>query len=391
MGCPADPEVFVLIDRVNAVLWKREGQPSRFFFRGRPRIHEISYIAMDTYSNDVDCPPGRTDAMASAITGGMLRYFTPDPLPTLLKSCRRGAKTSTVAAQVVPDIALALAGPASKRRGRIDGNLAGLHIDVALGRLQLDSAERMIALGQRIGPRSKALRCEMVYADAPIPSLARQIYAHHERLPELMASLYDAFDSPEMAESLDAVTLTAVTGFFCVQAHPFVDGNGRWSRLIAAAFGAKAGYPTEAMLCALFLNSCEDVLSEHIWPSSRSYGLRDYLYRVNAFTHAFWDVLDRRVVADIEWLNASVLQLAKSPRLGESLLRTLYRNGSMSLVALRKDLNLSAKVANSYCSHVLTECACATVDAESIGITPVWELISEAAGSARKSVFSNSN
>ena len=65
--------------------------------------------------------------------------------------------------------------------------------------------------------------------------------APEDRLPRMMEQYVDFIDSPALS-SLPPVIHALLAHFFFDTLHPFLDGNGRSSRLVAAALLARAGY-----------------------------------------------------------------------------------------------------------------------------------------------------
>lgn len=337
-----------------------------------------------SYLSGIDRPTGRSDAVTSGITGGILRYFTPDPLPDLLARCVRANDAMPTESQSAYGLALALAGPASLRHGKIEHRLAALYCDVVTNNIRFPDKQSLILLGQQGNSRGNRLRREMVYADALIPTMARQIYAHHDQLPELLDSLWVGFRQPN---SVDGVAHAAVTGFFCAQVHPFLDGNGRWSRLVAAAAAARVGRPVDAMLCALYLNLCKDVLTKQVWPATRAYGLRAYIDSAHKFTEAFSAVADPRSIAVIESLNEALMRLAPNARLGSRMMCRLYSHGELPMDVVKHELNLSSKVVASCLDRIGESCGDQVLDGSSIKIQKIWEILLESAKQAKRSTF----
>ncbi len=336
------------------------------------------------FCTGLDRPPGRSDSVASGITGGVLRYFTPDPLPDLLQRCQPLGGFAPVGLSDEIYMSLALAGAASCARGQVDRKQAALFCNLIMGQIDLHTSQDIISLGRQVSPRAVGIRREMVYADALIPSMARQIYAHHECLHDLMESLQDALNRPW---EIDVSIVASVVGFFCAQMHPFVDGNGRWTRLMVVSAGAKRGRTIDGMICAIFLNICKSVLANEIWPESRICGLRAYLEASSRFNAVFRQLLSTEFIADMVWLSTSLAGLAKSARLKASFLAKIYSEGDISPEILKKELGISTKVANAYICQAREQCASVFVSDMKINIKPIWSLTSDAAEMAKKTVF----
>ncbi|MBW8850949.1 MAG: Fic family protein [Xanthomonadales bacterium] len=130
------------------------------------------------------------------------------------------AQLSAVGATSLPFL---ISGALSFRDGRFDPRQSAILVDIALGNVRLESVQDLLAIGRALGVRSPEMRSEMVYADAPIASLASVIFAHHEAVPALMNELAVGINHAgvEVHPYLQAI----VTGFYCVHVHPFLDGR----------------------------------------------------------------------------------------------------------------------------------------------------------------------
>lgn len=64
----------------------------------------------------------------------------------------------------------------------------------------------------------------------------------HEEIPSLMEN-YISWLNSEEAHSMHPVRYAALAHYKLVDIHPFVDGNGRTSRLIMNLILLKSGYP----------------------------------------------------------------------------------------------------------------------------------------------------
>jgi Fic/DOC family len=90
------------------------------------------------------------------------------------------------------------------------------------------------------GPTTGELRTDRVQVGrAEVGGLHQG--APWKRLPELMARYVDFVESPEL-RSLPPVIQALLAHFFLDTIHPFIDGNGRTSRLVAAAILSRHGY-----------------------------------------------------------------------------------------------------------------------------------------------------
>jgi Fic family protein len=90
------------------------------------------------------------------------------------------------------------------------------------------------------GPTAGELRTNIVLVGGDEVGGVHQ-GAPWKRLPDLMARYVAFVDSPEL-RSLPPVIQALLAHFFLDTIHPFVDGNGRTSRLVAAAILSQHGY-----------------------------------------------------------------------------------------------------------------------------------------------------
>ncbi|XP_019866374.1 protein adenylyltransferase Fic [Aethina tumida] len=88
--------------------------------------------------------------------------------------------------------------------------------------------------------KSGVFRDEKVFVGSHIPP-------SHELVPSLMESYVEWLNSEE-AQSMHPVRYAALAHYKLVDIHPFVDGNGRTSRLIMNLILLKAGYPPVMVL-----------------------------------------------------------------------------------------------------------------------------------------------
>ncbi len=70
----------------------------------------------------------------------------------------------------------------------------------------------------------------------------------NEAVPGLVQNLLEWLNSPE-AEELDPVVAAGITHYEFVRIHPFVDGNGRTGRVLAALILYRRGFDTKQFFC----------------------------------------------------------------------------------------------------------------------------------------------
>lgn len=223
-------------------------------------------------------PVGRFDTIQSSITGKLLRYFTPNPLPDLIREWGRPAKPpSRLPGENDTAIALLLMRPAAAHAptNSYDLHQAQRFGEVIFGRLQVDSPSGLISLGTTISPKVGGLREEIVFSGGPNASQANHIFAPYGALPEQIG--YFSRGIKTVPSSIDPGIGANIVGFCGAHLHPFTDGNGRWSRLLAAQSAKRVGNPAAGLLSAAFQSWCKEFLTQDIWPASRHQGLELYL------------------------------------------------------------------------------------------------------------------
>lgn len=223
----------------------------------------------------LDSPPGNLDYIQSAITGGLIRYFTPYPLSTLLEACL-GFQPEVDDHVFLPDnSSLCIGRCLSLRSGAYDSSYSSIYIDGVRNGMNLKTAPSLMALFNKIHGGGASLRDEMVFADGPTASHASIVYAHHDQLPDMFSSCANVLRDWNWGSGNDYVS-SCVIGFYCLKMHPFRDGNGRWARMMVALSHGDGG-GLDAALCSLFLLHYKKNLANDVWARSMHSGLRDYL------------------------------------------------------------------------------------------------------------------
>ena len=232
-----------------------------------------------------DTPPGRLDFAHSAATGRTLAYFTPDPLSQLLDRYARKGSITTTTTDEGEERALillfSLASASHDATGCVDAAQAKRLTDSSFGRLVCPDSRAAIALAKEISPRVQGLRSEVVFAGARNASAAVHVFAPHEAVSRQFEGFINAARCPPHGAHPSDVA--AITAFCGIHLHPFLDGNGRWSRLIAAQAAATAGSGASGAIAAAFQLQCKTLLTKFIWPQARASGLSRYLAISSAF------------------------------------------------------------------------------------------------------------
>jgi hypothetical protein len=290
----------------------------------------------------LDRLPGRYDCVPSAISGHLLRYYTPDPLTELLDRLP-AATLAPDPALADPWLALALL-PAAARRSStraLDIAEAGRLLAMLSGPAPDTAPPALIAMGECIDTRHRGLREEMVFVGGTSGATAEHLFAPDARLPALIESLSAALRA---ASGGRPAAECALTGFFCVHAHPFLDGNGRWARVQVVGKGMRVAAPVSGVIAAIQLSDCADDLVARTWPTARARGLRDLVARAERFEQlVVTGVAD--VATTIAALRDALLQRTSRPDAWR-VLSALLLDGQLSADRLQQMLGLSRKAAS---------------------------------------------
>lgn len=338
-------------------------------------------------SPEVDRPTGRTEGVTSLITGKPLRYFIPDPLPDLLARCDVPCRPTRGTYE--PYVSLMFVRAASRRGlgGEVDTNQALRYCEVISGRKTYQTSTQLMELGRQISPGNKGLRQEIIFSGASVASEATHIFSPYPILPQLMDSLVEVLS--EGRSETDASVLSAIVGFYCVHMHPFLDGNGRWSRLIAASATASAGNAVPAMIGAVLQNTCKAELADQVWPSVRSNGARDYLNCALRFEDELTDILlEHGLFETVGALNAELKKASRNSRDFQSIVAAAYGRGSLSVGWMRATLGMSSRAFTGLVEKLLLiGNGAIELSREFLNIEPLLARVDAAITMARKSII----
>ena len=341
----------------------------------------LSSEAQEELSVGLDAPAGRIDVIPSAVTGKPLRYATPAKLSELLQRCLVYPAPEQLNAcdpVLVPWLFPVGAYRASK--GVIDSEQARRLGEIAHRHVNHLSYESVLQLGQDIHPATKSLREEIVFSGAGSASHANHVYTPHELLPALIEDLIMVLNRPPT--NIDAGVFAAIVGFYCSCIHPFKDGNGRWTRVLAMQAAVSAGSPKDGVLVCAFLAMFYAELAGDIWPACFSNGMRRYLSAVTRFR----DVLHRKVdesaqkpaVGDLlETLKAS----ARSAREYERLVIQVFSRNALDPQEIKKFYGLSTRRMEGLSARIQAIgdlYQMPDISHEPVLIPALWNMISEA-------------
>lgn len=294
----------------------------------------------------IDMPTGRTDHLPSGITGRTISYFTPDPLPELLSRCAEN-KLKKNKNYSTPFSELLLLRSVAKSTNNVVDLKQAMHFLSIMTEPPKHRIEDLMSLGRSLSKKITGLRDEIIFAGAKVPSSARHVYAPHAALPGLFNSLEDGLTKFPL-KTIDPLHVAAITGMFCACMHPFIDANGRWSRLIAFSAGkcAEDNNMWRSLAAVTFMNSCKSLLCNKIWQDARTEGMREYLELTNKF--------ESRLLKSLHEIDAfqvvtqfadAILPRQVGPKRGLHLLSGAIATGALPLSALRSWFGLSQRSA----------------------------------------------
>ena len=328
----------------------------RYLRTGRTAPFDITkrsgIIIMPPLPAGCDVPPGRTDSIASGITGRPLTYFTPDPLPELLSRLSPGNAVPMPPAEDADAAFMLVRAAALRNSAGIDIGLATRFCEILSSKRHLATTSEILRTGAALSPRAASLRQEIVFSGGPIASFSEQIFAPSTELPRLLKALAETMESLQEAPGQpDPILLAAVVGFYSVHTHPFLDANGRWSRL-QSAYAAKAiGSPLTAMISAAMQSSARDRLANEIWPNTRKAGFREYL----TFANRYHESMVKRLSPTLTIASQIKKELSRSisNRRGLTAAMTeLHTTGQLELSNLRASAGLSMRSALGIASRI---------------------------------------
>lgn len=332
---------------------------------------------------------GEFGCIPSAVSGHPLHYFTPSPLHNLLQRCQLPTveRSSDLSGRYV---GLALVREASRYGAAtaVDKGQA-LRFSRLFSRQQTayKSAGDLVDVARKISGAEIHLRQEIVFAGGRTASQAQHIFAPHPVLPELMENLLQVLN--DNLTEIDPAVITAVTGFFAVHAHPFLDANGRWARLIATSAGLKRDPSFPAIANAVFQNACKAELADNVWPNSRANGLRDYLELSFEFEHA----LSRRLIESgakdiISRINFEIETTSNNNRDLETILFNLYSFGEVRLEEVKNVLGISSRVLDGLSTRLIMACGSVKITSEGmLNIHRILETVGESTLQAKHDTF----
>lgn len=288
-------------------------------------------------------PAARVDRVASSVTGRVLNFVTPVPLPELLCGLGADAEGPATGAPDVASMALLLpiVGFRSSQRV-IDSAQAQRAGDMAFAHARYTDHAQLVELARLIDPRSRGLREDMMFSGAYSASAANHVYAPPEEVPQHFGMLAAALSAPP--SGIAAYPFALVAGYYASALHPFVGGNGRWSRLVALQAATAAGRPADGLMAAAFMATLNATLAGTIWPRAVDAGLQEYVGLGLRFRSALQaECLEPQALQGISSLLAILGRYSPSRRELERCLVRTMASDAIDLADIKTRFALSAK------------------------------------------------
>lgn len=307
---------------------------------------------METLPAGCDIPPGRTDRIVSGITGRPLAYFTPDPLPELLDRLLPSSPLALPAPEGI-DTAFLLARPAAQRNpGDINISLATSFCEILSGSRHLATTDDILKIGAILSPRAARLRQEIVFSGGPTASFSEHIFTPPTQLPGQIEALTETMRLlRENPTSLDPTLLAACVGFYSVHTHPFLDANGRWSRLQSAYAAKLVGNPLAGMISATMQSTARDRLANEIWPTTRRSGFRElFIFAIRYHTNLAARISPALSIATR--INNELTKSISNKRALAGAMTELYVTGRIESSRLRAITGLSLKATSGITGRI---------------------------------------
>lgn len=243
----------------------------------------------------------------SNLTNKPLKYFVPRRLTVLAKQysvCPR----SSISFINEDALALFIARECSTRAGDLlDVEQMGRYSAVISGGWSYTSTDDVISLAHQISKKNQSFRGEISFAGAFAASDAKILYAPHNLVKSLMDDL--GVFLLEDNSGNDCVVVSALTGYYAVHVHPFTDGNGRLSRLLAAYAGGCSGSIMRAVINVAFQERCKHYIADKLWVNLTSDGLERYLDACFEFEQILLN--DKLFCARIKSLDSAITEIRR--------------------------------------------------------------------------------
>lgn len=292
-----------------------------------------------------NAPIGEHLIVRSQLTGLPLTYFVPYPITQLVAQL----KPSSAGTSVSPPVALWLLVPFLCRRncrvpGFIEPAMIRAHAALMAGQMVLQSIEDLEGLAAGLDPKVKGLRQQICYAGGKTPSAAQRIYAPASDLPALMDSLVEFLQRSDLAQ-WDALETAVLVGEYAVRIHPFVDGNGRWSRVLTVWAGARSGDHWAGAAAAVFCKAAWEQ-AHPLLESVSNRGLAPYFETARMFSDSLYAAAaEQELVSDIERLVLILDTAITAPASKHRLLAEFLARGALREDVVQRGLACSKRKA----------------------------------------------
>lgn len=286
---------------------------------------------------------GRFDTTQSAVTGKLLSYFTPYPLQDLLQWAReRPVKPSCGEDDLALVMLLIRPAAIHAPTNSFDDRQAARLGRISLGHVEYKTPSALIELGAAISPRLPGLREEIVFAGGVNASNASHVFAPHEVLQSHIQRLAETLT--ELPSGIDSTAAASVAGFYGAHLHPYIDGNGRWARLLATYVGARSGSASSGLISAVYQAYCKVELTRVFWPRARSSGLDCYLDAGAAFEDTLRARLaDSDALLAVREIVCVLRRYAPSRRIHEQFLIQFFAGDGSAIMTAKEELGLSSR------------------------------------------------
>lgn len=289
---------------------------------------------------------GAITSLPSAISGRTIRLFTPLPVSRLLSCIARDVEPPVPAH--LNEAAAILVGIASRRGFGAIPDL--MQSERLLRLLYLGSPIRdetdVLATTASVDPKAGHLRNQMVFSGAPVAVAASQVFAPHERVPDLFDDLVATLQRGRGV--LDVAAFSAIVLFFCAHLHPFLDGNGRSMKvLLMRAVPAENFRKISALaFSSIFMKD----LALDIWPRVRGGDLFSLVQIYRRFESLFVEA----TAENLKGVAIALERVKKGISAGSylRLLQCLVVRGGLSRVDARDIMNISERSADRFFEHV---------------------------------------
>ncbi len=301
-----------------------------------------------TTNANVVCSGPMSDwvSLPSALTGSVLTYTIPRPIAELAAHLRTRVIPAPTRLPHAHWLLLPILADSDGEFGRSGkySDLGQMHVAALTGKLKIASVCDLIEIGKRLDPRNLGIRKQISFGGGKSASVARFIYPPANVLPGLMSQLSEFLNTN--LDDYVATEIAALVGNFAVDMHPFVDGNGRWSRLLTLAVGQRVSAAWEGIAVAALRKRGWSGVKGILRESSYK-GFARYSELASQFESELYAKFDEcGLIREMESIAEIISTGVRSQLVGAALLGELMWSGQLSGVRLRRVLNCSERKAD---------------------------------------------